>query len=255
MKRLVITGLACPPEPWKKFLGDSPEQRIIPIREVFRNTSSSDPRELSRYITKEIEAFGPQSLICHDMGVPLTLLSLLRLNRQGKCLDTRVTLFNGAFRRVNLFKANHPFRIQVMGIKKAIRELKARGGKVDYHLASYLSRIRAMFRMIIIYGMSEKIGCLIGLDGLVGFSDRYLLTAPIQIIASRNDPFIPFDSILQLKRDIRPKKFYEIEYGHFPYTADPSKILPLIEEFEFEGAILSGKKGESQDIRPSRMLL
>lgn len=232
MKRLVITGLPCPVEAWESFLGARKDQRILPFREVLEHCDSSDPRELSRYVTQQIEMFRPQSIVAHDMGVPLTVLSLLRLNKRGKCLDTRVTFFNGSFRGVNLLKANHPFRIQVMTRKKAIREVESRGGKVDLGLAPHLGRIRAMYRLIMLYRLGESLGSWLGLDELVGFADRSKLKAPIQIIASPNDPYIPFDAVEGLARDVSAVRVVERAYGHFPYTADPRTILPLIESFE-----------------------
>lgn len=254
MKRLVITGLACPPQPWKDWLGDRPGQQFVPIREVFTHTSSCDPREMSRYITRRIEEYDPDSILCHDMGVPLTLLSLLRLNRKGICRNARVTLFNGAFRKINLLKATHPFRVQFMTDKKAIQILENQGGIVDRELVPHLPKIRAMYRLIILYGMTERVGSLVGLDGLVGFGDRSSLTTPIQIIASRNDPFIPFDSILQLKSDLNPKCFTELDYGHFPYTVDPGKVLPLIDDFESKFRAPNGKEQLLRTPPPSRTL-
>ena len=82
MKRLVVTGLPCPPETWEKYLGSHRDQRIIPIREVLEHSDSADPRVLSRYITEQIENFQPDSIVCHDLGVPLVLLSLLRLRKR-----------------------------------------------------------------------------------------------------------------------------------------------------------------------------
>lgn len=236
MKRLVITGVPCSAEAWEAFLGPHGNQRILTFREVLENSESSDPREMSRYVTREIEAFRPDSVVAHDMGVPLTVLSLLRLNKRGKFLDTRVTFFNGSFRRVNLLKANHPFRIQFMTRKRAIREVESRGGSVDLGLAEHMGRIRAMYRLILLYRLGESLGSWIGLDDLVGFTDRSGLKAPIQIIASRNDPYIPFAAVEGLARDVSATRFVERAYGHFPYSADPRSLLPLIESFEREGA-------------------
>jgi hypothetical protein len=50
VKRLVITGIPCPKEAWEEFLGKSPQQTILPIREVFENVDSADPREMAQYI-------------------------------------------------------------------------------------------------------------------------------------------------------------------------------------------------------------
>lgn len=234
MRRLVITGLPCPAETWEDFLGKTPNQRILPFREVLENCPSADIRELSRYVTQQIELFRPDSIVAHDMGVPLTVLSLHRLNKKGKFLRTRVTFFNGALRKVNVLKANHPFRIQLMSHKRLIREVESRGGEVDLGLAPYLGRIRAIYRLVLLYRLSETVGGLLGLDQLMGFADRARIRAPIQVIASRNDPYIPFDAVQRLALDVSAVRIVERAYGHFPYTADPKAILPLIEEFERE---------------------
>lgn len=94
MKRLVVTGIACPREAWSQFLGDHKDQRIITIRELFANVTSSDPRELSKYVTKVIEEYKPRSIIGHDLGVVLSLLSLIRLSWRNLYLNTKLTLFN-----------------------------------------------------------------------------------------------------------------------------------------------------------------
>jgi hypothetical protein len=238
MRRLVITGVPCSAEAWEAFLGSRPKgvkaQRILPFREVLENCDSSDPRELSRYVTQQIELFRPDSIVAHDMGVPLTVLSLLRLNKKGKFLDTRVTFFNGSFRKVNLLKANHPLRVQIMTEKKAIREVESRGGKVDLGLAKHFGRIRAMYRLIMIYRLGESLGSWLGLDELVGFADSSRLKSPIQVIGSRNDPYIPFDAVQRLAGDVSAVRFLEHAYGHFPYSGDPKVLLPLVESFERE---------------------
>lgn len=233
MKRLVVTGIACPKEAWIQFLGDHKYQRIITVRELFANVNSSDPRELSKYVTNVIEEYKPRSIIAHDLGVVLSLLSLIRLSWKKLQFNTKLTLFNGIVRGINLFKTRHLFRVQFMSVKSAIRELKSKGGKVDYQLSRYFPRIRALFRMVIIYGITEKLSDLFGIGELIGFSKSvHRLKIPIQIIASKNDPYIPFESILRLKHDLKPAFFYELEYGHFPYSGDRAKITKLIEEFE-----------------------
>jgi len=252
MRRLVVTGVPCSSEAWESFLGPRENQRILPFREVLENSSSSDPRELSRYVTRQIEAFRPDSIVAHDMGVPLTVLSLLRLNKRGKFLGTKVTFFNGSFRRVNLLKANHPIRVQFMTQERAIREVESRGGSVDLGLAKHMGRIRSMYRLILLYRLGESLGSWIGLDELVGFADRSHLKATIQIIGSRNDPYIPFDAVERLGRDVSAVRFVERAYGHFPYSADPRSLLPLIESFERESFPLEyGAEPPQRGVNPS----
>lgn len=232
MKRLVITGLPCPPETWEAFLGKHKNQRIMPIYEVFENSSSADLREMAKYVATRIEKEKPESILCHDLGVPLTLLALMRLSKRGRLPNVKVTLFNGAFRKVDPFKANHPFRIQFMTRARAVKEVESRGGRVDLRLKKHLARIRSMYRLIILFGVAEKLTAALGLDELIGAPERLPLRVPMQMIVSTNDPYIPYASLEQLRKDCAVKRFFELEYGHFPYTLPAKRILPLIEEFE-----------------------
>jgi pimeloyl-ACP methyl ester carboxylesterase len=232
LKRLIVSGLPCPAATWEKFLGKRKNQRIISFREVLEHSRSADPRELAVYIAHELEKERPQSILCHDIGVPLTLMALLRLRRRGSHWPTRVTVFNGAFRQVSLFKANHPLRAQVMTQKQLIREVEKYGGEVDRSLSEYLPRIRAIYRYVILYRLSEKLTSFLGLDDFAGFPSKSRFPVPVQIIASRNDPFLPFESIEQLRRDLRTADWVEVDYGHFPYSVDPDRIVPHLEAFE-----------------------
>lgn len=232
MKRLVITGLPCPSSTWERFLGERPGQRIIPIREVFENCDSPDPRQMSRYITREMERFRPDSILCHDIGVPLALLSLLRLQRRDTTFRPRVTMFNGAFRRVNLLKANHMIRMQFMTKKRAIADVLARGGSVDLELKQHMPRIRAMYRLMVMFRIGEQISHALGLDELLGLGGERRLKTPIQVIASPDDPYLPIETVRRLGEDVAARRYHEVSYGHFPYSVPRERILPLVEEFE-----------------------
>jgi len=231
MKRLVVTGLPCPPETWEKFLGKHRGQRILPIFEIFENCDSSDPRQMANYVADVIDSFRPDSIVAHDLGVPLTIMALLRISKR-RPIDTKVTLFNGALRRVDLFKANLPFRVQFMSRKRAIQEVEGAGGAVDLRLKKYLPRIRALYRYVILYGLTESITHTLGLDELIGNANKFPLKLPIQMIVSPNDPYIPYRSIKQLRDDCFAKRVVEVDYGHFPYSLPRDQILPFIESFE-----------------------
>src|SRR5688572_7934360 len=155
-KGLVIAGLPCPPDSWEKFLGPSVGQRIITVQEVRSETPGSRPVELSRYLTEEIAREKPDSIVCHDIGVPLTLLALLRLKRRGTPVHARLTIFNGAFRNVSLWRARQPLRMQWTPVKKVIREVESMGGTVDEGLVPFIPRIRALFRMLILFRLTDK---------------------------------------------------------------------------------------------------
>jgi predicted alpha/beta hydrolase family esterase len=233
-KRLVITGLACSPEVWEKFLARHKGQRILPIAEVFENCPSPDLREMAKYVASQIEAYQPDSIIAHDVGVPLTMLSLSRLRRKGKSLPKKVTFFNGAFRHYDVFKAPHAFRVQFMSARRAVQEVQREGGKIDPRLKKHLPRIRAMYRMIILFSLTEKISSLLGLDEFLHVNHKTPVKVPVQvqIIASRNDPYIPYEAVQHLRKDLKPRRFIEMDYGHFPYSIDRKSIVPLVEEFE-----------------------
>jgi pimeloyl-ACP methyl ester carboxylesterase len=236
MKRLVITGLPCPAAIWDSFLGNKPRrgftQRVIPMREVLEHCPSPDPRQMANYISTQITDFRPDSIVCHDLGVALTLLSLLKIQRKEPSFRPRVTVFNGAFRRVNPIKAPHLFKVQFMRDRNVIREVEARGGKVDLTLRPYLPRIRAMYRLILLFRVTEQISSAFGLDDLIGSGGERTLKLPVQIIASPNDPYIPIESVRRLSQDFGVRRFVELRYGHFPYSIPREHVLPLIEDFE-----------------------
>ncbi len=231
-KRLVITGLPCPPETWEEFLGPDTEQRVISMREILDHTQGSDPRELSRYVTEQIALEKPSSIVCHGMGVPLTLLALMRLKRSGLPVDTRLTVFNGGFRNVSLSRARHPFRMQFKPLRSVLKEVERNGGAVDPELLPYASRIRALFRNLILHRLAEKMTSVVGLDFLEAFPKRVGLKMPVQIIASPNDPYLPAESMQRLREDLQPERYVEIEYGHFPYSLHTHRIAGLVQSFE-----------------------
>lgn len=236
-KRLVITGLPCPAETWENFLGREMDQRIISMSEVLAHTQGADPRELSRYVTAQIELEQPSSIVCHGMGVPLTLLALMRLKRKGVVLDTKLTIFNGAFRRVRLSKARQPFRMQFTPVTRMVRDVERHGGQVDPELLPYVPRIRALFRLLILHRLAEKMTAMVGLDFLDAFPKKAGLKMPVQIIASPNDPYLPFETMEKLRDDLQPERFLQIDYGHFPYSQPGSQISELVRGFETRASV------------------
>jgi len=232
MRRLVVTGIPCAPSAWENFLGSHSDQRIISFYEILEHSQSADPRQMAEYVQSQIELFEPASIVCHDMGVPLTLMSILRMRKRGVPFDSCLTLFNGAFRGVDIFKASHPFRVQLMSTKRAVREVESHGGIIDRRLEKYIGRIRAMYRLIILYGIAEKLSNSLGLDQFFGLPSRFPLKVPVQMIASPNDPYIPFEAIERLRMDTGAKRFFLLEYGHFPYSGNVDKMVQWVEEFE-----------------------
>lgn len=230
-KRLVIAGLPCPPGAWEELLGPAPGQRIITMHEILAHTSGADPREMARYVTEQLEAEKPDSIVCHGMGVPLCLTALLRLKRRGISWDTRLTVFNGASRNVSLWRAKQPLRMQWTSTRRIIREVEAYGGAVDGRLRPFIPRIRAMYRMLILYRLADKMAARLGWDAMGRFP-KGGLRLPVQIIASKNDPYLPFEAMEQLRHDLEPERFVEMDYGHFPYSLPGDQVRPLIQGFE-----------------------
>jgi hypothetical protein len=237
MKRLVIAGLPCPADAWLDFLdedtSDSDTTRVISMGEVFAKTESSDPRELASYVQDEIAQFRPDSIVCHGIGVPLTLLGMWRLRRhEGAKYNPCITIFNGAFRKVSLLQAREPLWIQLLPAGRLAKHAEMAGGKVDLHLKQQMYKIRALYRTIILHRATEKISQVLGLDSFARIprGERYRLD--VQVIASSNDPFLPLDSMEKLASDLKAKRFVVTEYGHFPYSGDEATILPAIHSFE-----------------------
>ncbi len=232
MKRLVLTGLPCPPEAWSDFLGNQSDQRILSMFEIFEKCPSPDLRQMSRVVEKVIQEDRPDSLICHGFGVTMALLALLRLRRRGYSYAPRLTLFNGALRNIHILKSRHPLSIQWRSSQSLKKEVERFGGMVDPRLQTHLKHIRAMYRLVILFNFAEAIGSQLQMQRFLGLHLGTPLASPIQLIASPNDPYIPYGSLLQLKRDFHIETFYEVEYGHFPYSLPKRKLVPLIERFE-----------------------
>jgi len=232
LKRLVIPGLPCQEEAWADLLGSHPDQKILPMRELFERTESSSPKDLANYIKSILLEHKPESILCHDLGVPLTLLALLKIQKEGLLFPTRLTVFNGVFRNVSLWRARHPLRMQYLPVGMVLRKVKKIGGRIDDELVPWIPQIRALYRQLILFRMSEKVSSFLGLDDLASRPLKNKLKIPIQMILSPNDPFLPTECLYQLKSDLEAERVFEVPYGHFPYTAEPEKILPLIAEFE-----------------------
>ncbi len=231
-KRLVITGLPCPAQTWEKLLGESEEQRIITAREILTHTKGTDPRALSRYLTDVMEEERPGSILCHGLGVPLTLLALMRLKRRGVELDSKLTIFNGGFRHVPLSKVRHPLRMQWTSLRKILHEVRRNGGEVDMGLMPFAARIRGVFRALILNRLAEKMTLSLGLEFLDSFPKRAGLSMPVQIIASPNDPYLPFEYMEKLRDDLLPERFISLPYGHFPYSAPAETVRRYVQSFE-----------------------
>lgn len=201
------------------------------MHEILAHTASADPRDMAHYVTQQLEAEKPDSIVCHGMGVPLSLTALLRLKRRGIQWETRLTVFNGAFRNVSLWRANQPIRMQWTSARRVIREVHHNGGAVDGRLLPYIPRIRAMYRMLILYRLADKMASRLGWDSFAPFP-KGGLRVPAQIIASPNDPYLPFDAMEELRDVLEPERFVEMEYGHFPYSLPADRIRPLVQGFE-----------------------
>lgn len=236
MKRLVVTGIPCTTQAWENFLGTQENQRILSGYEILENSRSSDPQVMAEYVADLIESFGAESIVCHGMGVPLTLLALLRLSKQGKGSDIRVTIFNGTFRTSDVVRSRYSWRLQFSTLKQAARLAERSGGSIDWRLGKHISNIRKMYRRMLVRGLVEQTGEWLGLSEVLGTDQRFPLKAPVQLIYSTNDPFLNVKRLRTIEGYLATKRSVDLDYGHFPYTAPREQVLPLIEEFENEAA-------------------
>lgn len=236
MKRLVVTGIGCSPRNWENWLGPHDDTVVLSLFDILKSTESNDLRDLARFVENHLEEGRPQSIICHDLGVPLVLMSLMRLERRGLPVSARVTLFNGTFRPLKLKQSSNPLRAQWMPFDKAVREIEAYGGHLDERLKPFQTRVRALYRKLVWISLHQSVKRILGLEELTRISGKPLTRSKIQIIASPNDPYIPIEMVHQLRADVSAERLVEVPYGHFPYTIPSEKLLPYVREFEANAA-------------------
>jgi predicted alpha/beta hydrolase family esterase len=227
MKRLVISGFACPPESWADFLGR--ETETICLYDVLKATESPDIRQWSRYLSKELDRIQPDSIVCHDYGGIICLMTLWSRQRKKKVQPRVMTILNTAFKDFDVLVNTHPFSIQLMSWAKIVRTIEGAGGHVDARLEAYLPMIKGTYRRVIAFSMLRK-----PFSPIIG---RYRLDVQldtrIQLLASVNDPFIDLRNMEKIRLDFHAERFIALKYGHFPYSSNNrEQIRDSIVQFE-----------------------
>jgi predicted alpha/beta hydrolase family esterase len=221
LRRLIITGIACPKEPWESFFEAENhkgcENRVLSLADILDQTDSSDLTEMAKAVSREMESYHPDSIISHGFGVPLTLLALYELKKQRKEIPASLTLLNGAFRGLNVFKTSFPWKAQVLPYRRAIKLIQSHGGEIDYRLKPHIPKLRSVYRKMILNDILQKVQNFLGWHDMLGAQPHFRLPNPIQVIHSDNDPYIPESAAEQLAHDVRASRFLTLNYGHFPY--------------------------------------
>jgi hypothetical protein len=225
--RLIISGFACPKEPWEEFLGDK-NHRIITFAEILKNTPKTNFLKSVNYVKDQIKAEKPNSIICHDFGTFLTLMALLKLKKENFPLEAKLTVFNGAFRGFDVLVATHPFKIQLMNYRKLKNVLQRAGAGVDPSYEELLPRVKNIYRQIILMSLINKFKDLFKTHKDLNID----LGLDVQIIASKDDPFVPFSCMDLIGRDFKHRRFLIESYGHFPYITGKKQLRELVHEFE-----------------------
>lgn len=227
VNRLIISGFACPKEPWVDFLGNE-RHRVIPFSEVLQNTKGLNFLNTINYVKEQIKIEQPNSIICHDFGTFLTLMALIKLKKENCHLRSKLTIFNGAFRGFDVLTATHPFKMQLINYKQLKDLIEKSGGHIDSAYIDLLPRVKGIYRQVILMSLINKLKALFSnLKNL-----NIDLGLDVQIIASKNDPYVPFSCMEQIKNDFKNQRFIEHNYGHFPYITASEPLRQYVHEFE-----------------------
>lgn len=227
-KRLIVSGFPCSEKAWLNFFKGDAENITVTFFDYIQNLKKADFKLMAKHVASIIEKNNPDYIVCHDFGVVVTLLALLRLKRKNVTLKSKLTIFNGALRGFDVFYATHPFKIQIFNWQQVVN-LATRGGAshVDTRLASYLPMIKSLYFKVIFFSLLEKVKNIFSTQQF-----NFDLGIDAQIIASENDPFIPFCAMEFIAQDFSIKNFNIENYGHFPYTGNKENILNLVHSFE-----------------------
>jgi hypothetical protein len=226
VKRLIIGGFPCPASSWEKIFPPTADQRIVPFSEIFAHYDGHFPN-LINTCYQIIQDYQPDSLILHDVGVTLGLISVLRAHKKNLPVPAHITLFNGVLRGFNVFKATHPFKMQFISPAQLEAVITAQGSQVDPYFKTHFSEVRKFYRQIIA-------GTLIGLwkeKMAKQPQPTFDLHNKILILASKKDPYIPYQCIENIQHDFANVQLEELPYRHFPYAL-ADRIYPRVLAFE-----------------------
>ena len=233
MKRLIIGGIPCPKTAWSKLFPDEDgvEQKIIPFFDIFsKHYQKRNFNDLVYAIQTIIQEYKPDMIILHDLGVTLGLLALMKIMRNNDNTDFKpsIIIFNGAFRGFNILKASHPLKIQWMHYKSFKEQVEANGGQVDSRFESIYSDLQHLYRQLSIGSAMSLVSNFFKTRK----PTKIDIKCPILILASPNDPYIPFNCLKLIERDFSNSVLKINHYQHFPYSGNVSAIREDISDFQ-----------------------
>lgn len=228
MKRLIISGIACPASAWLNTFPIEGEEQIVTVYDTFGEFGFDMPKIID-YVKNKILDYQPDSILCHDFGVPVTLQALLKLLKAKSIpSNLKITFFNGAFRDFNIFKANHPVRFLYTSKQKIISEIISAGGEVGDDFDKIIRPCTKLYTMVVIFSLITQVKKLFKKTKSLDID----FGVPTQMIQSPNDPYIPMSFMKRLQEDFNITTIHEVDYGHFPYSGDIEKISKLLTNFE-----------------------
>ena len=186
---------------------------FLPLSEQIRLAGKSDLKALGKVIAEEVLTLRPDAMIVHDFGLTTGLLGLIRARRKDPSLKIKLVAFNGAMRGFDVFKSTHPFTMQLMTFEKLKKIMNAKGIEVDPYFENKMLEARALYRQVIAMSLISNFCSIFRKQTTLNIDSGDLAL----ILASTNDPFIPFKCLELLKQDIKNSLLEKVEYGHFPY--------------------------------------
>jgi len=109
---------------------------------------------------------------------------------------------------------------QLIYIHSFQKEVLGQGGEVDPRFKEKFSKIKYLYRQVIA-------GSLLSLMA-TPFKKKPTKTidlgSAVLILASKNDPYIPFYCMQNIENDFSNTSLKRIDYGHFPYSGNIEEI-------------------------------
>jgi pimeloyl-ACP methyl ester carboxylesterase len=222
---MVVTGFACPPDAWMTLFPEF-KSRYITLAELLSKCGTNQI-EMGKYVGRMMEYERPEVVVAHDWGVAPTILGIQTNNRLRSHTPRQLLLFNGAFRDFDVFSAPHPFLFCILPLAVIRKMVQRAGGEFDKRLEPLFFSVRLLYLKLIVSSLMKKV------TGLWKKRPAPLnLALPTSILASKNDPYVPRESITALARDIQVEHIDWMKYGHFPYSEADDVRYALSETLE-----------------------
>lgn len=225
-------GIPCSATAWNRLFPQEchVEQKIVPFFDIFsKNYQNRNFYDLVCVFKDIIQNYKPDEIYLHDISVTLGLLALIKINKssQDPNFKPRIIIFNGAFRGFNVFKALHPLRIQWISFESFEKTVALHGGDVDLRFKLVFTNLRYLYRQL---AFSSAISIIKNFFKS-SITRKINLRCKILILASKTDPYIPFECLRFIERDFSNSELKIIDYGHFPYSGDIGMIREQINDF------------------------